>query len=455
MDSEMPAKKRQRVMDVADGFNVSKPVEPVSRPAVQVPKFASAFDEKSHSASKKPLSKSKFDPRSDFVISKPVSAPSLNKPKSEAKLKQLPIPTLNPTAADKGKNPAHGSRLQDLFNPRSLIKAEPSKQHLERRPPPPPPVLLKPEPDRSGAILKSIPDPAIFVPAETTLDPSLRTISTTDIALATDLFTDNGTAELAHIFLHDQHPEIAASNRPEHPEWNIGMTPQKGSKHNKGKGKDGKFIKGGLAARSSELYAQSRTSLTLWQKETELQLASSSRLMPDLRLRIIKIIELPSGAKSSSPRKPSKASSSTVSTGVALCCILSTPTSHPHLVAIETRTRQKQHHLIVLTFPTVAPPRLRGRDGIYVRNPEDFIAGRELWIWEPWHEVSLLSSHSSPSKVLNDSGFSSIGDNVVNLVAAPFPSLPSSYPLTLSQETAEDCVTADTALLCSRFVIMP
>ncbi|KAG6841802.1 hypothetical protein C0991_006686 [Blastosporella zonata] len=439
---EMPVKKRRRVMDVPDGFQRQKPAE-AAKASIQIPKFTSAFDEKQpQTAQRKPVPKQKFDPTSDFVIPKAVAA-TLNKPKSHTNLKQLAVPAFPPHMPEKEKTALPAFRLQSLADPRALTTVEaPSETtpHLLRLPPPPP-TLPNAGPSKLGPMLKNLPAPTMFAPAETTLDPSMRTISTTDIALATDLFTESGAAELAHIFLHDQHPEIAAFNKQAHPEWNIGMSPQKGVKYVKGKGKEAKFVKGGLAARSFELISQSHTSLTLWQKETELQLASSSsRLNSDLRLRIVKIIEPPAGAKSSSPRKPSFAANSATSTAVAICRVVSTPSRHPHVVDYIPRIREKQYHLVVLTFATIAPPRLRGRNGVYVRNPEDFIAGRELCLWQPWHEVSLSSKLSSSSP--DDSATVAADSDETGFAPAPFPTLPSTYPPPPSLQTNADTMIA-------------
>jgi hypothetical protein len=71
----------------------------------------------------------------------------------------------------------------------------------------------------------------------------MRTISTTRVARATDLRTDSGNAELASIFLHDQHPNIinltngdASTNIDEH--RGILVSPEKDMK-----GKGPKFVR--------------------------------------------------------------------------------------------------------------------------------------------------------------------------------------------------------------------
>ncbi|KAG6819320.1 hypothetical protein H0H93_012957 [Arthromyces matolae] len=425
---EMPAQKRRRVMAVADGFETQKPQPAGPKAPVQVPQFSSAFNEKRpQSAQTRTVSKPKFDPRTDFVTSKPVSRSSVN---SKSNLKQLPVPRLQVISSNDSneKQSASTSRLQPPPDPRTLTTVGSSSGITSqlRRLQPPAPLPAKPISIKHGGSLKALPAPTAFSLSETPMDTtSVRSISTTEIALATDLSTDNGAAELAHIFLRDQHPDIAVSNQHLHSDWTLG----------------------GFAARSSELSFQFHTSLVLWQKEMELQLASlsPSHLNPDLRLRIVKIIDVPPGLKSSSPRKP-RPTSAAVSTGAALCRILAAVSSKPHL---KDSMREKQQHVVVLSFPTIAPPRLRGRDGIYVRNPEDFIVGHQVCVWEPWHEVSLLpQAHGSVSH----SNAAAVSEEVTTLVAAPFPSLPSTYPQSSPQVADENIQTSDLALLCSRFV---
>jgi hypothetical protein len=173
--------------------------------------------------------------------------------------------------------------------------------------------------------LKSLQPPVIPLPSNSAIDgKSLRTISKTRVALATDLSTDSGVAELASIFLHDQHPDITLPNsHPDnHDGRGLGLSPEK-----KSKGKSSKLVRyvlssyrlwtkynayifrqRWLAARASAFFEQSQTSLVLWQKETERRANTLSS--SDLRVNIIKILQkpLPSGSKLISP-------------GIALCRI--------------------------------------------------------------------------------------------------------------------------------------
>lgn len=202
----------------------------------------------------------------------------------------------------------------------------------------------------------------------------------------------------------------------------------------------------GLAAQASALFTRSHNSLALWQKEIETRLSSSHPVPPNLRARIVKILDMPLGSGSRSPSKPKvSTSSASTSRGVALCQILSVnPTKTTGSAHLLPHKKDKQHHLIVLSFPSSAPARAgHSRNRTYVRNPEDFIEGSELHIWEPWQEVFLGSKTSTVKE-----------EEEVGMSISPFPLLPSSFPFSPSPVRTPipvDIRVADVALLCSRF----
>lgn len=208
------------------------------------------------------------------------------------------------------------------------------------------------------------------------------------------------------------------------------------------------MARNGLAARASMLFSQTHTALALWGKEIENVLSSSGstsrRLTPDLRFRIVKIIDVPVGSGSR------RSGTSTTSPGLAVCRVLSAASRHKYTSHSLPSKKGEKNLLVVLSFPTTAPPRA---NTLHVRNPEDFSEGREVYVWEPWQEVSISSS--SPAV-----GASSTTEaELFNITAAPFPLLPSSSPLSpsptqLKKEDISDLPLADTALLCSRFLIM-
>lgn len=204
----------------------------------------------------------------------------------------------------------------------------------------------------------------------------------------------------------------------------------------------------GLAAQASALFTRSHNSLALWQKEIEIRLSSSHPVPPNLRARIVKILDMPLGSGSRSPSKPKvSTSSASTSRGVALCQILSVnPTKTTGSAHLLPHKKDQHHHFIVLSFPSSAPSRAGlSRNRLQVRNPEDFIEGSELHIWEPWQEV-FLGSETSTVKEKEEVGIS-ISPSL----------LPSSFPFSPSPARTPipvDTRIADVALLCSRFRIL-
>ncbi|KAF7376583.1 hypothetical protein MSAN_00074700 [Mycena sanguinolenta] len=245
--------------------------------------------------------------------------------------------------------------------------------------PPPPPAPSAPV--ASSSTLKPLvppPPPASKAPPS---DRNLRTISTTLIARATDLLTDNGASELASILLHDQHPDIEFPSTDDVDERRgIMMSPEKSAK-----GKE-KFVRNGLAARAAALYDRSHASISLWEAEMSRSLAalsapSSSRrgLNPDMHLRILRILHIPSAV--------SHPSSKLFIPGVALCQLLSVL---PEPLG-SLRPRSKDGICAVLfSFSSLAPPpHPKAPAQLDIRNPEDFAEGREVCVWKPWRVVTI------------------------------------------------------------------
>ena len=171
-------------------------------------------------------------------------------------------------------------------------------------------------------------------------------------------------------------------------------------------------ISNGLAARASNLFDRSHTSLILWQKELEKHPSTISS--PDLRMRIVKILHkpLPPRGHSMQPK------SATSSPGIALCQLLSNATKTPNLDEV---------HRVLFSFSATST---HGS----VRDPDQFVEGRVVHIWAPWHEISRSLSAPQP-----------------DVLPASLP-LPSSDPL--CTPNALDLPVTDKTLLCSRFLII-
>jgi hypothetical protein len=101
-----------------------------------------------------------------------------------------------------------------------------------------PPLALEKPPSSASSRLFQLPAPPLKeIHAEIEPDRYLRTISSTSFARATDLTTDGGNAELAHIFLQDQYPNLTTATQ----NWSIGLSPHK--KENRRSKEGGRFVR--------------------------------------------------------------------------------------------------------------------------------------------------------------------------------------------------------------------
>ncbi|KAJ7680879.1 hypothetical protein DFH06DRAFT_973941 [Mycena polygramma] len=326
--------------------------------------------------------------------------------------------------------------LRQLAPPPPIASSSNLNSHLKPLVPPPPPAPTAPLASASKSTpfkaLAPPPPPAYATPSS---DRTMRTISTTLLARATDLFTDHGASELASIFLHDQHPDIQFPSTDDVDEHRgIMMSPEKG-----GKGKE-KFVRNGLAARAAGLYDRSHASLSLWETEMSqftASSASSSRrgLNPDMRLRVLHILHTPSPV--------SQPSSKMSIPGVALCHLLAAPTSEP---SSSFHPRLKDGvYAVLFSFTSLAPPaHLQDPMQPHIRNPEDFAEGKEVYVWRPWQ---VLPIDPSPLKLCleTDADMDSCGE--VD---------PEVFGLFERGATKAHCRDhlSETALVCERFVIL-
>ncbi|KAF9070882.1 hypothetical protein BDP27DRAFT_572570 [Rhodocollybia butyracea] len=416
MQNDTGALKRKRVDSGGllgpDGFVTAKPSKSGRTSA---PSFQSAFstakkkpDTKIASATRLPISDfatlkpvaphkpalPKPAPRSDFILDSQFPAERVTdgsnlaptipaKPAYRANIlshsihgmKPLPKPFPRPVLSS-AENPSVSSESSSSSKPSSKLKA------------PILPVLQDPSSIKTPAksLLKSIAPPRIspwrpvighkVLPAQLQLQPStppskpLRTIATTRVARATDISTENGTAELASIFLQDP----ADSETADITEIKSGLdvSPQKG---NSGRGL--KFLRNGLAAHAASYLTHTNTSLVLWAKES----STRSRLpKADLRLRVIKIIHHPS--------LEGRASSTA---GLALCCLHDRlpfldndrPAAEFPVLDSEMDTRPAMVLVLFSFAHDPSPPTTP------IRNAGLFKEDAEFWVWKPWRTLPL------------------------------------------------------------------
>jgi hypothetical protein len=210
-----PLKRRRIEMGPPDGFTAAATArKPVYKPVV--PQFSSAFNHPKASSSDK---ESTDNLKERWPVLSIVEGADRLKERRSIHLKtDAPILQLRPPP----KPPV----------PSYLTTSVPLKPAV-----PPLPLLAN---KHSSKDLKSLQPPPVPLPSNPVIDgKNLRTISKTRVALATDLSTDSGVAELASIFLHDQHPDIALQHSHDHRDGRgLGLSPKK-----KGKGKGFKFVR--------------------------------------------------------------------------------------------------------------------------------------------------------------------------------------------------------------------
>lgn len=246
-----------------DGFSTTAATarKPVYKPVV--PQFSSAFNgdrasDLTSTGTFKPSSSNK-ESTDNLKECRPVLSKSSI---VEDKLKERKVlHALVPPKPDTPRTPKEWPRtfLPALHGSSSQLKID--APNLQLRPPLKPPImpsyhipittsaLLKPAVPPPPLLankqfskdLKSLQPPIVPPSANPAIDgKSLRTISNTRVALATDLSTDSGVAELASIFLHDQHPDITLPNShpDDHDGRGLGLSPEK-----KSKGRSSKLVR--------------------------------------------------------------------------------------------------------------------------------------------------------------------------------------------------------------------
>ena len=268
-----PLKRRRMEMASPDGFTTTAKTacKPVYKPVV--PQFLSAFNrdrasDLTSTFKPSPSSKESTDnlkghrpvlSRSSIIIE---GADKLKERRS-VQVSHALVPSKPDTRTFTQRTPKEWSStfLPALHG--SLTSSQPKidASILQLRPPPKPPIVPSYHtPNPTGALLKpavppppllankpffkdlkSLQPPVVPPPSNPAIDgKSFRTISKTRVALATDLSTDSGVAELASIFLHDQHLDITlpSPHPDDHVGRGLGLSPEK-----KSKGKGSKLIR--------------------------------------------------------------------------------------------------------------------------------------------------------------------------------------------------------------------
>ncbi|KAI0920436.1 hypothetical protein AcV5_010167 [Taiwanofungus camphoratus] len=221
------------------------------------------------------------------------------------------------------------------------------------------PRLITPPRSKKVQPLMKFPAPPLAAVAGSSrsVDTGMKTISTTNVALATDPRSEGGSAELLSIFLQ-QHGHSFTDPTERELQRGLGQSPEKASKSKKPR-----YIRGGLAEQASRQFAQSDTALSLWQ--TDMQRPSSARIAPDLRLRIVSVSTDTDDVSHHRPPYPPRL-------GIARCCSMNG-------LDPEERT-------VLLNFGDPCSLILR------TNKVDDLQEGGELHLWRPWHTIDALDS---------------------------------------------------------------
>ncbi|KJA15156.1 hypothetical protein HYPSUDRAFT_208139 [Hypholoma sublateritium FD-334 SS-4] len=421
-----PVKRRRVEMATPDGFLETPNLPPKAVHKPVVPKFSSAFGDaaynvpqrKEHYPSnalvKKPLSsrfQEVFDPATlkENIGGHANAADSSNrKPRKVVSVKDVRDEFLREASVK--PNPLPQLRLPLCAPPLPLVTTtSTSKVALKRIIAPELPI--KPP----SKVLLPIQPPANIV-AHTSrnnapLGKDLRTISTTGLGRFTDLSSENGADELASILLRDQHPELHTDAKvaDTYTQRGLELSPEK-----KGKGNAPKFVKGGLAARASAHFDQTRTAFILWRRQIEIDLQRMKTLPSgaDICADVLKILHKPLSVSNSRPGSHLPV--------IALCRV-----RHANG---KIHALFKADHLYRVVFSY--PDRMSTDSRL-----EELSSGHLVRVFKPWSEMSF-----SRSGILS----------VAPRIPANLP-LPNSLPF--STPDPLDAPVHDTILFCSRFFI--
>lgn len=205
----------------------------------------------------------------------------------------------------------------------------------------------------------------------------------------------------------------------------------------------------GLASRAAALFDRSNASLSLWEAEMTHFLssaASSSKrsLNPDMRLRIVHVLHIPSPV----PHPSSKSSIP----GVALCHLLSSANPHPSGLSLLPQTKDGLCAVLFL-FSAISPPAVNAPMQLHIRNPEDFVQGREVYVWKPW-QIVAIDVGAIQQCIDNDSRQNLDQDGDVAMADVDMTEV-EAFELFEPGTTGawRRGKVADTALVCERFVI--
>ncbi|GBE87137.1 predicted protein [Sparassis crispa] len=254
------------------------------------------------------------------------------------------------------------SSVTPISRPPPFPGTSSSMKPISRTIPIPPPPKHGASPSKNPASLKSIAAPPSFAPKtpSRSVQREMKTIFTTNVALATDPHTESGSAELLSIFVQ-QHGHGYVDPVERELLRGLGQSPEKASKN---KNKDAKYLRGGLADNAKCLFGHNDTALLLWQTDIHNCIRNSRRVVPELRLRIVSVFHVSKGTGNHRSHQP------------------------PCLAILRCRNSGNQSAEVLNILLNIGSPCANLR----MNKVEDVQEGREVYVWRPWHNVDLSST---------------------------------------------------------------
>ncbi|KIJ18198.1 hypothetical protein PAXINDRAFT_71508 [Paxillus involutus ATCC 200175] len=226
--------------------------------------------------------------------------------------------------------------------------------------PPPMPIASS---SRHTGPLKPLAPPPLPVLGHVSPQKNMKTILTTNIARATDPTKEGAGAELLSLFLQ-QHGHNFTSSIDRELQRGVMVSPDKRSR-----GKDPKFVRGGLAERAQHRISCAKTDFALWKRQMERKVESGSKFPSDMRLRMLKILHI-----SKTPERPR--SIPVPRYGLALCRLTSR-----HKFASGDLTLGT--YVVLFSFsPT------HGASSA-ISSADRFEEDRDVMAWMPWQKVDV------------------------------------------------------------------
>ncbi|KIK93760.1 hypothetical protein PAXRUDRAFT_494334 [Paxillus rubicundulus Ve08.2h10] len=315
--------------------------------------------------SKPPISKQQLEPVSFAHPPRTLK----NEGKSMLRLKVLKPPILIPPAApsqvSETKLPHMATTSITTLQPALKPPSAPSKKPRSILKPPPMPIASSSK--HTGAF-KPLAPPPLLVLGPASPQKNMKTILTTNIARIIDPTKEGGGAELLSLFLQ-QHGHNFTSSVDRELQRGVMLSPDKRSR-----GKDLKFVRGGLAERAQHQISCAKTDFALWKRQMERKVEFGSKFPSDMRLRMLKILHV-----SKAPERPR--SIPVPRYGLALCRLTS-----QHKLASGDLTLGT--YVVLFNF---APT--HGASSA-ISSAELFEENMDVMAWMPWQKVDLAGIES-------------------------------------------------------------